>query len=116
GRQVDDRFGRARQQAGPVRGDRFGRLSVIAALAAMASAAVAWSIASNRTGLLTRATDPIVDLPSAGGVAVASLVALCILLARSIWRSGLRNWLARLGEAPALAATGAEPHHHHHHG
>ena len=81
--------------------DRFGRDTLRATIAAMVGVAVAWSLAAGRVGLLTRSGDPIVDQPSANAVATASVVALCVLLARSVWRSGLRNWLARLVESPA---------------
>lgn len=81
--------------------DRFGRDTLRATIAAMVGVAVAWSLAAGAAGLLTRSSDPIVDQPPANALATASIVVLCALLARSIWRSGLRNWLARLVESPA---------------
>jgi hypothetical protein len=41
----------------------------------------------------------------------ASAALLLVLLARAVWRNGLRTWLGSLGEALALEA---EPHQHAH--
>jgi uncharacterized protein len=46
-----------------------------------------------------------------GPVHYASLTLLLLLLARAVWRSGLRSWLGSLGEALAL---GPDPHLHAH--
>lgn len=80
--------------------DRFGARALGATVAAMVVAAIAWSLVAGATGLLTRSADPFQDRPVAGAPAAASVAVLCALLVRSIWRSGLRNWLARLGESP----------------
>lgn len=88
--------------------NRFGARSAAASLGAMAAAAVAWSFAAGAAGLLPGTSDPVVDAPAAGLAARLSLAALAGLLGRSVWRSGLRNWLSRLGEAPSIAIAPGE--------
>jgi hypothetical protein len=47
----------------------------------------------------------------------ASLALLLLLLARAVWRNGLRSWLGSLGEALALEpASHAHSHGEHAHG
>ena len=94
--------------------DRFGAAAVIAASLAMFACALPWSLAAGSAGLLTRSADPIADRLPGGGAALVAPLTLAGLLVRSIWRSGLRNWLGRLGEAPG--AAGAHPDDHPAHG
>ncbi|HZR82223.1 MAG TPA: permease [Candidatus Binatia bacterium] len=89
-----------------------GRRTAIAAVAVLVGGT--WSIALVCGALGVRADVGAVasGARSAGPIATAALVALALLVARSVWRSGLRAWLASLGEAfaaPEGATATVEP-------